>query len=240
MGRSFCGDVSTIQWMEPDVSESLMRTGAVSSLGIAVGIVVAALATGALAAPTPAPAPSQNGQPARAVAPTEWVKVCDPNNAKLCQISEDYALVGGNSLIGSVSIQTSPDPNKFAVGIQVPLGFLLQAGIPLSVDGAKKMAAPFITCLPSPQGPAYFCIAQAQVDGSFVDTLRKGKSLDLDLFTMDKTSAKLSFPLETFASAFDGPDQAALARQRDDAAKVLAEKAKERAKQLEGQQPAKP
>ena len=37
--------------------------------------------------------------------------------------------------------------------------------------------------------------------------------------------------------SFDGPDQAALARQRDDAAKVLAEKAKERAKQLEGQQP---
>ena len=57
---------------------------------------------------------------------------------------------------------------------------------------------------------------------------------------MDKTSTTLSFPLDTFASAFDGPDQAALARQRDDAAKVLAEKAKERAKQLEGQQPAKP
>ena len=239
MGRSFWGDVSTIQWMEPDVSKSLMRTGAISSLGIAAGIVVAALATGALAAPT-RPAPSQNGQPAPTVAPTEWVKVCDPNNAKLCQVTEDYALVGASSVIGSVSIQTSPDPNKFSVGIQVPIGFLLQAGIPLSVDGAKKTTAPFITCLPSPQGPSYFCLAQALVDGGFVDSLKKGKSLDLALVTMDKTSTTLSFPLETFASALDGPDQAALARQRDDAAKILAEKAKERAKQLEGQQPTKP
>ncbi len=201
-------------------------------------MVVAALATGALA--ETAPAPSDKGQPARAVAPTQWVKVCDPNNAQLCQVTEDYALAGGNSLIGSVSIQTSNDPKKFSVGIQVPIGFLLQKGIPLSVDGAKKATAPFITCLSSPQGPAYFCIAQTQVDGSFVDTLRKGKSLDLDLYTMDKTSTKLSFPLETFASALDGPDQAALARQREDAAKILAEKAKERAKQLEGQQPTKP
>jgi invasion protein IalB len=201
-------------------------------------MIVAALATGALA--ETAPAPADNGPPAAAIAPTQWVKVCDPNNAKLCQITEDYALAGANSLIGSVSIQTSTDPNKFSVGIQVPIGFLLQMGIPLSVDGAKKTTAPFITCLPSPQGPAFFCIAQALVDGSFVDTLKKGKTLDLDLYKMDKTSAKLSFPLDTFASAFDGPDQAALARQREDAAKILAEKAKERAKQLEGQQPTKP
>jgi len=216
-----------------------MRTGAISSLGIAVGIVVAGLATGALAetAPAVAPAPAQTGQPAPAVAPTAWGKVCDPNNAKLCQVSEDYALVGANSVIGSVSIQTSPDPNKFAVGIQVPIGFLLQEGIPLSVDGAKKITAPFITCLPSPQGPSYFCLAQALVDSAFVDSLKKGKSLNLALVSMDRKKSTLSFPLATFASAFDGPDQAALARQRDDAAKILAEKAKERAKQLEGQQP---
>ena len=219
------------------MSKSLMRTGAISSLGIALGIVVAALASGALAETAPAPAPAQKGQPAPKVAPTEWAKVCDPNNAKLCQVSEDYALVGASSVIGSVSIQTSPDPNKFAVGIQIPIGFLLQAGIPLSIDGAKKTTAPFITCLPSPQGPSYFCLAQVLVDGGFVDSLKKGKSLDMALVSMDRKSTTLSFPLATFASAFDGPDQAALARQRDDAAKILAEKAKERAKQLEGQQP---
>ncbi len=217
--------------------KSLMRTNrAISFLGIAVGMVVTSLATGALA--ETAPVAPQNTQKAPDLAPTQWIKVCDPNNAKLCQITEDYALAGASQPIGSIAVQTSPDPNKFAVGIQVPLGFVLQAGIPLSVDGTKKADAPFITCLPSPQSQTYFCLAQTLIDGKFIATLKKGKTLQLQLTTMDKTSTTLSFPLATFAAAFDGPDQAALARQREDAAKVLAEKAKERAKQLEGQQPA--
>ncbi len=197
-------------------------------------MVVAALATGALA--ETAPAVPQNAKPAPQVAPTQWIKVCDPKNAKLCQITEDYMLAGQQSPLGSVAVQTSPDPNKFAIGIQVPLGFLLQDGIPLGVDGAKKISAPFITCLPSPQSQSYFCLAQTLVDGAFVKALKKGKALHLELTAMDKTRTTLSFPLATFAAAFDGQDQAALARQREDAAKVLAEKAKERAKQLEGQQ----
>ncbi len=214
--------------------KSLKRIGVISPFGIALGLVVASLAGGALA--QTAPAANQKAQPAPELAPSQWVKVCDPQNAKICQITEDYALAGATTPIGSVSIQTSPDPNKFAVGIQVPLGFILSAGVPLGVDGTKKADAPFITCLPSPQGQGYFCLAQTLVDGAFIDTLKKGKMLNLQLASMDKKTTAMVFPLATFASAFDGPDQAALARQREDAAKVLAEKAKQRAKQLEGQQ----
>jgi invasion protein IalB len=214
-----------------------MRTGAVSSFGIAFGIALACLTTASLAeTAAPAPAPAQS-KPAPAAIASQWTKVCDPNNAKLCQVTAEYSTDGGASLLGSISVQTSPDPNKFAVGIQVPLGFIVQVGVPLTVDGTKKATAPFITCLPSPQGQTYFCLAQTLVDGAFIDTLKKGKKLDLALFTMDKTSTTMSFPLDNFGASFDGPDQSALARQRDDAAKVLAEKAKERAKQLEGQQP---
>ncbi len=221
--------------------KSLIRNGAISSGGIVLGAVmafsVAGLAPiGAMAETTPAPA--DQAKPAGPdVAPTEWVKICDPKDASLCQISEDYLLVGANSAIASISIQTSPDPKKFAVGIQVPLGFMVNAGIPLNVDGTKKATAQFITCVPSPQSQAYFCLAQALVDDGFIDTLKKAKMLQLSLTGMDKSTATMNFPLTTFAQAYDGPDQAALARQRDDAAKILAEKAKERAKQLEGQQP---
>ncbi len=163
--------------------------------------------------------------------------MCDPQNAKLCQITEDYSLVGANSPLSSVLIQTGPEADKFSIGLQVPIGILLQAGIPLAVDGAKKLTVPFITCLPSPQGQSYFCLAQAPVDSDFVAALKKGKALQMQLIGMDKKVMTVAFPLDTFAASFDGPDQAALARQREDAAKVLAEKAKERAKQLEGQQP---
>ncbi len=220
---------------------SLKRSGAISSFGIALGILVTCaggvpLATQALAETAPAVAAPKT-QDVPAPAPTEWVKVCDPNNAKVCQVTEDYALAGSPAPISSISVQTSPDPNKFAVGIQVPLGFLLQEGIPISVDGTKKATAQFITCLPSPQSQTYFCLAQALVDGPFVDALKKGKALQLQLSAPDKTSTRISFPLATFATSYDGPDQAALARQREDAANVLAQKAKERAKQLEGQQP---
>jgi invasion protein IalB len=228
---------------------SLKRSWAISSLGIASGIFVAmmmatpltaaAQATAKPAAPAPAPA-VKAGPTAPEIGPTQWVKVCDPKNAKICQITEDYAVVGSTTPIGSISIQTMPDPGKFGVGIQVPLGFLLDAGIPLSIDGDKKANAQFITCLPSPQSQAYFCVAQVLADQAFVDQLKKAKLLQLQLTYPDKTSTTLAFPLATFAQAFDGPDQAALARQREDAAKVLAEKAKERAKQLEGQQGQQP
>lgn len=218
--------------------KSLKRMWAISSFGIVAGIVAAAgclpLATGALAA-TAAPSAAQQ-QSTPPVAPTQWIKVCDPQNDKICQVTEDYALVGANSPLGSVSVQTTPDPNKFGIGIQVPIGFLLQAGVPLSVDGSKKDTARFITCVPSPQSQSYFCLAQALVDGAFVDALKKGKALQIALTSMDRTTTTLNFPLENFTAAFTGPDQAALARQREDAAKVLSEKAKQRAKQLEGQQ----
>lgn len=214
---------------------SLKRSGAISSFGIALGTLVGFAAGAPALAETAPVAPAQQAQDVPAPAPTEWIKVCDPNNAKVCQITEDYALAGSPSPISSISVQTSPDPDKFGIGIQVPLGFLLQDGIPLSVDGSEKTKAQFITCLPSPQTTTYFCLAQALVDGTFIDSLKKGKALQLQLAAPDKTVTRLSFPLETFTKSYDGPDQAALARQREDAANVLAEKAKERAKQLEGQ-----
>ena len=219
---------------------SLKKNGAISSFGIALGIVVAIAATGPLATSAlaeTAPAAAQPAQPALEVAQAQWVKVCDPQNAKVCQISEDYAVAGSNSPISSVAIQTTPDASKFSIGLQVPIGIMLQAGVPLAVDGAKKLTAQFVTCLPSPQSQSYFCLAQAPVDGNFIAALKSGKALQLQLIGMDKKVSTVAFPLDTFAESFDGPDQAALARQREDAAKVLAEKAKERAKQLEGQQP---
>jgi invasion protein IalB len=220
---------------------SLKKNWAISSFGVALGIVVAVAAAGPLvtsALAETAPAAAQPAQPAQPeLAQTQWVKICDPQNANLCQITEDYALAGATSPISSVLIQTSPDANKFSIGLQVPIGIMLQAGIPLAVDGAKKVTVPFITCLPSPQGASYFCLAQAPVDGNFIAALKKGKALQAQLVGMDKKVITVAFPLDTFAGSFDGPDQAALARQREDAAKVLAEKAKERAKQLEGQQP---
>jgi invasion protein IalB len=215
---------------------SLKTKWAISSFGIALGIIVcAAAATSASAETAPAAAPQAEQAPQ--IAPAQWIKICDPNNPKICQVTEDYSLAGSDALLSSISIQTTPDANKFGIGIQVPIGFMLQAGIPMSVDGVKKATAQFITCLPSPQGPSYFCLAQALGDGDFIATLKKGKALQLELISMEKKATRIAFPLDTFAESFDGPDQAALARQREDAAKVLAEKAKERAKQLEGQQP---
>ena len=230
---------------------SLMRSRAIWSFGLALGIVFAVSAvvplspgaraeTAAPAAKPAAPDAAPAAASAPTVAPTEWVKVCDPKNPAICQVGEDYALTGAQAPLGSFSIQTTPDANKFAIGIQVPLGFLLQAGIPISVDGAKKVTAQYVTCLPSPQAQTYFCLAQALTDGTFVDSLKKGKALQLALTGPDKSNNVLAFPLTTFAQSFDGPDQAALARQREDAAKALADKAKERAKQLEGTQQPKP
>jgi invasion protein IalB len=227
--------------------------GSVRSLAVAalvIGWVPAALAqaakpaTPAVAPPAAAPAvkpvPPGAAPPAAAQSGTsgditQWIKVCNPQQPAMCSVTKDFVSESGPTPLATFSVQTTPDPKKYAIGILVPLGFVFPPGIPLTVDGEKKGAAQYVICLPeSPQSQSVACIARAEVGEDFVGTMKKGSKLEMQLTGGDGKVIPLAFSLGGFSKSFDGPDmgEATVAKQREEAAKIFQEKAAERGKKL--------
>ncbi len=78
------------------------------------------------------------------------------------------------------------------------------------------------------------CIAQAQVADDFVSALKKGVEAAAVADTGDTKTLPIDFSLAGFSKSFDGPDigEAAVAKQREEAAKIFQQKAQERGQQL--------
>ena len=188
-------------------------------------------------APAPAPAPAPASAPAPATGDvSQWLKVCNPKQPEICAISKDYVAESGPNALARFAIQTTPDAKKFAIGITVPLGFVFPPGIPISVDGDKKITAQYVICLPeSPQAKSsVVCVAQAPVADDFVGALKKGQKLQLQLTSGNSKQINLEFSLAGFSKSFDGPDmgEASVAKQREEAAKIFQQKAQQRGQEL--------
>ena len=165
----------------------------------------------------------------------QWLKVCNPKQAAVCAVTKDYVVESSPSPVATFTIQTTPDPKKFALGITVQPGFIFPPGVPISIDGNKKVTAQYVICWPdAPKSQHVVCVAQAQVADDFVANLRKGGTLEMQLTTGDAKTVPIDFSLAGFAKTFDGPDmgEAALAKQREDTAKLFQQKAQQRGQQL--------
>jgi invasion protein IalB len=219
-----------------------VRRFAVAALVIAWAPAALAQAPAKPATPAPAakPAAPAAAAPAAAPAPTsgdvaQWVKVCNPQQPAMCSVTKDFVSESGPAPLATFSVQTTPEPKKYALGILVPLGFVFPPGIPINVDGDKKGTAQYVICLPeSPQSQAVACIARAEVGEDFIGTMKKGTKLDLQLTGGDGKVVPLTFSLAGFSKSFDGPDmgEATVAKQRQEAARIFQEKAAERGKKL--------
>jgi invasion protein IalB len=125
------------------------------------------------AAPAAAPAPAAGG----AGAPqngdvAQWLKVCNPQQPTVCSVTKDYVSETGPGALARFTIQSTPDPKKFAVAVLVPLGFVFPPGIPINVDGQKLATAQYVICLPeSQQSQSVVCVAQVPVTDDFIGTL---------------------------------------------------------------------
>lgn len=164
---------------------------------------------------------------------SKWLKVCDPKNASVCMVTKDYVVESGP--LATFTIHTTPDPNKFGIGITVPTGFIFPPGIPISVDGKKQTTARYVVCLPAaPKSQRVICVAQAEVSSSLISTLKKGGKLEIEVTTGDGKTVPIDFALSGFTKAFDGPDmgEAALAKQREETAKLFQQQAQQRSQQL--------
>lgn len=193
------------------------------------GKFIAAAALALMCAPAAANAQAKAGDV------SQWLKVCNPQQPEICSVTKDYISESMTGALARFTIQSTPDPKKYAVAILVPLGFVFPPGIPVDVDGSKKATAQYVICVPeSPQSPQVICIAQAQVTDEFIGSLKAGNMLKLQLTTGDNKQVPIEFSLVGFSKSFDGPDlgEAAVAKQREEAAKIFQQKAQERGQQL--------
>ena len=165
----------------------------------------------------------------------QWLKICDPKHPDTCMVTKDYVVESGPQALATISIHTTADPKKFGIGVTVPPGFMFPPGIPISIDGTKKATAHYVVCWPeSPKSQRVMCVAQAQAADDFVNALKKGGILELQLTTGDAKTVPIDFSLSGFTKVFDGADmgEAALAKQREDTAKYFEQKAQQRGQQL--------
>ncbi len=165
----------------------------------------------------------------------QWLKICDPKKPDICAVTKDYVVESGPQALATFTLQTTADPKKFGIGITVPPGFIFPPGIPISVDGTKKGTAQYVICWPdAPKSQHVVCIAQAPAAEDFVTALKKGGTLEIELTTGDAKTVPIDFSLAGFSKTFDGPDmgEAALAKQREDTAKLFQQKAQQRGQQL--------
>jgi invasion protein IalB len=186
-------------------------------------------------AAAPAPAAAANNQ-----APSPWIKVCgtDPQTKKEgCVVSQELRAETGQP-IATISIQNTPDPKKYGLGLVVPLGFVLPPGIVINVDGDKKATAPFVICIPGGQKQPPACVAQAVVADDLVSALRKGTKMSLVVTSAQGKTIPIDVSLSGFAKSFDGPgvDKAAAENVREQLAKGLQERAQEARQKLIDQQ----
>ena len=193
-----------------------MRGRLAAALAATVMLPIAALAQDA-AAPAAPP-----------VDDSAWVKICsvDANKSPICNISQ-VLLAKNGSVIASFSIQPGAD-KKYAVGAFVPLGFIIPAGVTLTVDGEKKAVAQFTICVPPTEGGPAGCAARADLAEDFIASMRKGNKLGLVLANTAGQAIPIELTLIGFAKAFDGEglDPAAARAREVEQSKALQEEAR--------------
>jgi invasion protein IalB len=220
-------------------SPALVKLALAGALGLAA-------ASSALAQ---AQRPAQPAKPAQPAAPAaapaggpmvvslkvdpsvEWTKVCgEDQGAKktVCYTTRDFLETNSNQPILAAAIyDVQNDPKKF-IRMLMPLTFMLQNGIRISVDNGQAIPGKFQICFPNG------CFAEAEVNQGVIDQLKKGK--ELTIMAINQVGAEVSFkmPLDGFAKGFDGKpiDPKELEEQR----KKLEEELKKKADEMRQQQ----
>lgn len=147
-------------------------------------------------------APKANDQEQR-VGVSPWLKICQAADDKSkggCTLFQQLGSETGQLLAVAQVIEEKGEKGlNRAFRINLPLGFALQPGIRIIIDKFDPIDGKYVICV---QGT---CIAESPVTEAFVDALKKGKVLTIQVVNMENRVASLSFDLSTFAKSYDGP-----------------------------------
>jgi invasion protein IalB len=122
----------------------------------------------------------------------------EPKKVNVCLTQADVRDKTTALLVGKVAIRQVEGQDKPQVLAMLPLGSVLPAGALVKVDDAEPIKLTYTHC--HMEG----CVAEATVDQSVVDQMKKGKFVGY--FGKDLSGRTLSVPvpLEGFAQAYDG------------------------------------
>ena len=166
------------------------------------------------AAPSVPSAPALPGAPAPAAAASnivtlkadssqaDWLKACgkdEVQNKKICYTTRDFVAENNQPLLAAAIYDVVGDPKKF-VRFLLPLGFMIQPGIRFSIDNGQPVGGKFSMCLPNG------CFAEAESNVTFIDQMKKGKTIKLQVINQVGQEVALIVPLDGFGKAFDGPE----------------------------------
>ncbi len=214
--------------------QSMMKLMRSASARTASRVLVALLATAALAtvvttdagaqaqkpapkaapkAPPPPPQPQAQPQaPApQAAAPqliySPWVKLCNKDaapNSKQICVTVKDGRVESGLLVVSVALIEMEGEARKLIRISMPYGVALQHGTRLIVDQETPATSPFVTCLP-PVVPPGGCIADYEASADMIAKLKKGAYLTVQAIHMNGQAMSPQLQLNDFAKAYDGP-----------------------------------
>ncbi len=182
----------------------------------------AAPAGGAPAAAAPTTAPSNIVQLKPDSTQPDWLKACgkdEAQNKKICYTTRDFVAENNQPILAAAVYDVVGDPKKF-VRFLMPLGFMIQPGIRFSVDNGAAVPGKFSMCLPNG------CFAEAESNSAFLDTMKKGTNIKIQVLNQVGQEVTLLVPLAGFGKAFDGAevDPAALEAQQKKIAEELAKR----------------
>ncbi len=198
---------------------------------LALAALILGSSAGALHAQQAAPAPAPKAKPATPAAPTapalpgapaagsatpasnivtlkadssqaDWLKACgkdEVQNKKICYTTRDFVAENNQPLLAAAIYDVVGDPKKF-VRFLLPLGFMIQPGIRFSIDTGQPVGGKFSMCLPNG------CFAEAESNVAFIDQMKKGKTIKLQVINQVGQEVALIVPLDGFGKAFDGPE----------------------------------
>jgi invasion protein IalB len=148
-------------------------------------------------------APAADQPQTQRVGVSPWTKICEPANDKSkggCTMFQQLGSETGQLLaVAQIIEEKAEKGTNRAFRINLPLGFALQPGIRIIIDKFDPIEGKYVICV---QGT---CIAESAVTEAFVNELKKGKVLTVQVVNMENRVASLHFDLSTFAKSYDGP-----------------------------------
>ncbi len=136
----------------------------------------------------------------------QWSKVCNPDpttNEQGCAVF--YRLfANATTVIAQVSLSyLLSDPSTIVLSIWIPTGVFVDQGLQVKIDTHDPSVLPFRLC------DAQICIAEDNVTPAFINQLKAGGQLFLDIVVPDQNTGaqvvELPISLIGFTATYDGP-----------------------------------
>lgn len=162
----------------------------------------------------------------------DWTKVCgkdQANNTEICYTTRDFVSDQGQPVLAVAVYDVKGSQPQRIVRFLMPLSLLLQPGIRFAVDQGQATPGRYAICFPNG------CFAEAQVTPDFINSLKKGTTLNVSVQNQAGREVTFAVPAAGFGKAFDGPaiDPKVLEQQQKKLQEELEKRSEELRKRIE-------